>query len=142
MLTTDSGFHVGDKAKEFKEPQDPDSEDRSHASSSYQTPEPRDTGTDNELSGIPWGSLSMRHVISKSQAERNIGRSESVLQTLPDPPGNADGYLELGTMNLSGGSVLDQFAKNEQYSYVDLNYYDYDGNIYTPAMSNNHPQYK
>jgi hypothetical protein len=65
-----------------------------------------------------------------------------VLQKLPDPSGNADGYLESGTINTFGGSVLDQLANNAQHSYNDLDYYDYDENIYTPAMGKNHSQHE
>lgn len=66
-----------DKAKEAKERQDREAENRAHASASYQTPEPRDMGTDDELSGLPWGSLSLKHVVSKGRAREEESRRGS-----------------------------------------------------------------
>jgi len=66
-----------DKAKEAKERQDREAENRAHASASYKTPEPREMGTDDELSGLPWGSLSLKHVVSKGRAREEESRRGS-----------------------------------------------------------------
>ncbi|KAF4629345.1 hypothetical protein G7Y89_g8802 [Cudoniella acicularis] len=67
-----------DKAKEAKERQERDAENRAHAGHSYHTPDPDEMGADEELSGLPWGSLSLKHVVSKGKAkETGSGRGES-----------------------------------------------------------------
>ncbi|TVY73432.1 hypothetical protein LSUE1_G006493 [Lachnellula suecica] len=60
-----------DKAKEAKERQDRDAENRAHAGHSYNTPDPDDMGGEEELSGLPWGSLSLKHVVSKGRAKES-----------------------------------------------------------------------
>ncbi|PSS25277.1 hypothetical protein M430DRAFT_33042 [Amorphotheca resinae ATCC 22711] len=66
-----------DKAKEAKERQDREARDRAHAGRSYHTPDPRELGTDEELSGLPWGSLSLKHVISQGRAKEAESRRGS-----------------------------------------------------------------
>ncbi|KAH8757768.1 hypothetical protein BGZ57DRAFT_859194 [Hyaloscypha finlandica] len=66
-----------DKAKEAKERQDREAENRAHAGHSYHTPDPGEMGTDEELSGLPWGSLSLRHVVSKGKAREEESRRGS-----------------------------------------------------------------
>jgi hypothetical protein len=68
---------IGDKAKETKERQDREASDRAHAGHSYNTPDPGEMGTDDELSGLPWGSLSLKHVISKGKAKEDTSRRGS-----------------------------------------------------------------
>ena len=34
-------------------------------------------GTDDELSGLPWGSLSLKHVVSKGRAKEDASRGGS-----------------------------------------------------------------
>ena len=67
----------GDKAKEAKERQDREAENRAHAGHSYHTPDPGEMGTEDDLSGLPWGSLSLRHVVSKGKAKEEESRSRS-----------------------------------------------------------------
>lgn len=66
-----------DKAKEAKERQDRDAENTAHAGHSYHTPDPGEMAADDELSGLPWGSLSLRHVVSKGKAKEEESRRGS-----------------------------------------------------------------
>jgi len=66
-----------DKAKEAKERQDREAENRAHAGSAYHTPDPGEMGTDDELSGLPWGSLSLKHVVRKGKAKEDQSRRGS-----------------------------------------------------------------
>jgi hypothetical protein len=68
---------IGDKAKEAKERQDREAQDRTHAGHAYHTPDPGEMGTDDELSGLPWGSLSLRHVVSRGKAKEESSRRGS-----------------------------------------------------------------
>lgn|SRR5690348_9801446 len=68
---------IGDKAKETKERQERDAENRAHAGHSYHTPDPSEMGADDELSGLPWGSLSLKHVVSKGKSKESDSRRGS-----------------------------------------------------------------
>jgi len=74
-------------------------------------------GTDDELSGLPWGSLSLRHVVSKGKAKEDESRRGSRIQEDryhyegPEPGyEDRDGYYE-------GDSTY--------YDEGDRAYYDY-----------------
>ena len=62
---------VGDKAKEAKERQDREAENRAHSENSYRMIDPGEPGTEEELSGLPWGSLSLKHAVSKGKAKED-----------------------------------------------------------------------
>jgi hypothetical protein len=56
---------IGEKARERKESAERDARNQEHAASSYRTPRPSDIGMEDELSGLPWGSMNFRHVVAK-----------------------------------------------------------------------------
>ncbi|RQM05455.1 hypothetical protein DH86_00001988 [Scytalidium sp. 3C] len=66
-----------DKAKENKERAERDERNIAHAGSSYHTPDPSDLARDEELSGLPWGSLSFKHVVEKGKAKEYSSRHGS-----------------------------------------------------------------
>ncbi|TAQ85855.1 hypothetical protein B7494_g5810 [Chlorociboria aeruginascens] len=66
-----------EKTKEAKERQDREEENRAHAGYSYHTPDPGEMGTDDELSGLPWGSLSLKHVVSTGRAKEDASKRGS-----------------------------------------------------------------
>ncbi|KAL2068687.1 hypothetical protein VTL71DRAFT_15025 [Oculimacula yallundae] len=106
-----------DKAKEQKERQDRDTDNQTHAGHSYHTPTPGDMGRDDELSGLPWGSLSLRHVVSKGRAKEEESRRGSRSHTTRSPQDSQgpvydqqDGYYE---------------ADSTYYEEPDRAYYDY-----------------
>ncbi|KAH7072888.1 hypothetical protein BKA63DRAFT_53099 [Paraphoma chrysanthemicola] len=74
-----------DKAKEQKEEADREAENRRRAGSSYASPEPEDIETNHNLSGLPWGGISMKHVVetgkNKEQSSQQSSRENSVYRT-------------------------------------------------------------
>ncbi|KAH7336541.1 hypothetical protein BKA65DRAFT_35667 [Rhexocercosporidium sp. MPI-PUGE-AT-0058] len=106
-----------DKAKETKERQDRDAENQAHAGHSYNTPDPGEMGTDDDLSGLPWGSLSLKHVVSKGRAKEEESRrgsrtreDRSHYESQEPVYDQQDGYYE---------------ADSTYYEEPDRVYYDY-----------------
>lgn len=68
--------------KEQKEEANREVENQRRAGSAYASPEPDDLDTGRDLSGLPWGGLSMRHVVeagkSKEQSSHHSSRENSV----------------------------------------------------------------
>ncbi|KAH4990660.1 hypothetical protein HBI71_115930 [Parastagonospora nodorum] len=65
-----------DKAKEQREESDREAENQRRASSAYASPEPEDIENSHTLSGLPWGGISMRHVVEKGKnKEQSSGQS-------------------------------------------------------------------
>ncbi|KAK8135236.1 hypothetical protein PG984_003176 [Apiospora sp. TS-2023a] len=54
-----------EKTKEQKEKSERDALNREHAGGSYQIHDSSDLTGDEEVSGLPWGGLSMRHVVAR-----------------------------------------------------------------------------
>jgi hypothetical protein len=73
---------VGDKLKEQKEETDREVENQRRAGSAYASPEPDEVESSQTLSGLPWGGISMKHVIatgkSKEQSSQHSSREDSV----------------------------------------------------------------
>lgn len=66
-----------DKKKEEEEAQYRDSENQDKAGAVYRTAAEVDYDTDEELSGLPWGSLSLSHVVKKGVEKRGSEGSGS-----------------------------------------------------------------
>lgn len=68
--------------KEQKEETNRDAENKRRAGSSYATPEPEDIDTSETLSGLPWGGISMKHIVetgkTKEQNSQQSSRENSV----------------------------------------------------------------
>ena len=63
----------GEKTKEQKEASERDARNQRSAGLAYTTPDPAYMDADFELSGLPWGSLSLRYVVEKGNArEREV----------------------------------------------------------------------
>ncbi|KAF2280948.1 uncharacterized protein EI97DRAFT_454175 [Westerdykella ornata] len=72
-----------EKIREQKEESEREAENQRRAGNAYATPEPGDIDTgSNELSGLPWGGVSMRHIVetgkTKDQSSRQSSRENSV----------------------------------------------------------------
>jgi len=71
-----------DKVREQKEDADREVENQRRAGSAYASPEPGDLDPGRELSGLPWGGLSMRHIVetgkTKEQNSQQSSRENSV----------------------------------------------------------------
>jgi hypothetical protein len=70
-------FPTGEKAKDQKESRDRDAENQLHAGYSYTSPDPDDLGLESELSGLPWGGPSMRHIVERGKATQGGSRQGS-----------------------------------------------------------------
>jgi hypothetical protein len=77
-------FATGEKAKEQKESQARDAENQSRAGQIYSTPSAQDIDTEFELSGLPWGSLSLRHVVERGKASRRESYQAGSFQGSPE----------------------------------------------------------
>ncbi|RDW68464.1 hypothetical protein BP5796_09121 [Coleophoma crateriformis] len=107
-----------DKAKETKEREERDAQNQMHASRSYHTPDPRDMGTDDELSGLPWGSLSLRHVVSKGKAREESSRRGSYRDE------DRSNSYESQNASYAGGDAYYE-GDAPYYEETDQVYYDY-----------------
>ncbi|OAF60212.1 hypothetical protein VC83_02944 [Pseudogymnoascus destructans] len=74
---TNNYFPTGEKAKDQKESRDRDAENQLHAGYSYTSPDPDDLGLESELSGLPWGGPSMRHIVERGKATQGGSRQGS-----------------------------------------------------------------
>lgn len=61
---------AGAKKKEEREEARREQDNRARAGSAYQSPEPREIADERELSGLPWGGLSMRHMVQTSRTNQ------------------------------------------------------------------------
>ncbi len=61
--------NLGEKAKDQKDSRDREFENQSRAGYSYSTPGPDDLRGDHDLSGLPWGGPSMKHIVERGQAK-------------------------------------------------------------------------
>ncbi|OAL49219.1 hypothetical protein IQ07DRAFT_512719 [Pyrenochaeta sp. DS3sAY3a] len=71
-----------DKVKEQKEDTEREVENQRRAGSSYATIEPETMDTSQNLSGLPWGGISMKHIVetgkTKEQSSQQSSRENSV----------------------------------------------------------------
>ncbi|KAK4148143.1 uncharacterized protein C8A04DRAFT_23940 [Dichotomopilus funicola] len=96
-----------EKAREQKDRAARDAQNQQHAGSSYHIPDPEDFTLDDggDLSGLPWGGLSMRHVVTRGHASAstghhthshhsgNTGGSSSIIHQATSTPGPVDQAL-------------------------------------------------
>ncbi|KAJ6787584.1 hypothetical protein PWT90_00667 [Aphanocladium album] len=67
-----------EKARENKEKADRDSRNLEHAGNIYRIPSALDIMGDNTVSGLPWGSVNLGHVVSRgheAESKRSSGRN-------------------------------------------------------------------
>ncbi|KAH8726326.1 hypothetical protein GQ44DRAFT_614094 [Phaeosphaeriaceae sp. PMI808] len=71
-----------DKVKEQKEENEREVENQRRAGSAYASPEPDEIETSQILSGLPWGGISMKHIVetgkTKEQSSQQSSRENSV----------------------------------------------------------------
>ncbi|KAI9814722.1 MAG: hypothetical protein M1827_002988 [Pycnora praestabilis] len=73
----------GEKTKQQKEDQLRDQDNKRRASSAYAAPDPEVMNTNDELSGLPWGSLSMKHVLQSSKDKKDSQRNSRAGSSQP-----------------------------------------------------------
>ncbi|KAL6706910.1 hypothetical protein ACN47E_005053 [Coniothyrium glycines] len=66
-----------DKVKEQREETQLDLQNRQRAGGSYATPEPEAIDTNRTLSGLPWGGISMKHIVEKGKTRAQISQRSS-----------------------------------------------------------------
>ncbi|KAJ3491808.1 hypothetical protein NLG97_g5529 [Lecanicillium saksenae] len=80
-----------EKARENKEKAERDSRNLEHAGNSYRIPTALDIMGDNTLSGLPWGSVNLGHVVSRgheAESKRSSGRNTYTGDDSSNPSSN------------------------------------------------------
>lgn len=71
-----------DKVREQKEDAEREADNQRRAGSSYASPEPGEIEQNHDLSGLPWGGISMKHIVeagkTKEQNSQRSSRESSV----------------------------------------------------------------
>ncbi|KAI8965690.1 hypothetical protein F5Y11DRAFT_312054 [Daldinia sp. FL1419] len=133
------------KAKEQKEKAERESRDLEHAASSYRLPSSEEIAADDgmDLSGLPWGSLSMTHVLARgyeTESRRSgcsgDGEGESDLNFAHDTrQDDTAPYYEMSSpyqqhQTVDYGSSRTNSSGGDDFPYRDLPpyYYDFDAN--------------
>ncbi|KAH6606347.1 basic leucine zipper transcription factor domain-containing [Trichoderma cornu-damae] len=65
------------KVKEQKERAEREAKDKEHAGNSYRIPEADEIDAEPELSGLPWGSVSLSHIVARgheAESRKSSGR--------------------------------------------------------------------
>lgn len=70
-------FEAGEKARQQREDTERQAENERRAAGAYVAPEPEDVDNTEEP-GLPWGSVSMRHVIKTGKAREQSSRETSL----------------------------------------------------------------
>ncbi|KAI1758892.1 hypothetical protein GGR53DRAFT_193171 [Hypoxylon sp. FL1150] len=120
-----------EKAKEQKEKAERESRDLEHATSSYRLPSTDELAMDEDpsLSGLPWGSLSMKHVLARGHETESRRSSANGSGNGGDYSANgdtsqyyatSDPYLPRQTA-CYGGNVTS--SGEDEFSYQDMSYY-------------------
>lgn len=120
---------VGEKARETKERSERDSRNQEHAGNSYRIPSASDIDTESDLSGLPWGSLNLSHVVSRGhdvESRRSSGRGTYVgdegyhLGSYPHQYGQ--GYPQTTSYGSSAAGE-ETFYDEAAYTYGTSGYY-------------------
>lgn len=77
MCSTSTDSCTGEKTKEQKEACERDAKNQRSAGLAYTTPDPEYMDADYELSGLPWGSLSLKHVVERGNARERESQQGS-----------------------------------------------------------------
>ncbi|KAI2623306.1 hypothetical protein GGR54DRAFT_47093 [Hypoxylon sp. NC1633] len=134
-----------EKAREQKERAERESRNLQNAGSSYRLPSSDEIAADDgqDLSGLPWGSLSMSHVLARgyeTESRRSGGSGGDYTQEdaqRPDTPryyttsATSSPYQQHQTVSYGGGgggSAHSATGGGDEYAYQDVPpyYYDYD----------------
>ncbi|KAI1404592.1 hypothetical protein F4819DRAFT_112246 [Hypoxylon fuscum] len=127
-----------EKVKEQKEKAERESRNVEHADSSYRLPSSDElvASEDKDLSGLPWGSISMKHVLAMGHETESRRSSANESGHGGDHNGYGDAPQHYATSSpfqpyqtTSYGSSTNS-SGGDDYSYQDLSpyYYDFDPN--------------
>ncbi|KAF2972692.1 hypothetical protein GQX73_g994 [Xylaria multiplex] len=129
-----------EKQKEHKERAERDDRNQENADGSYRVPSAEELGPDDdELSGLPWGGVSLTHVVARGQQSESRRGSARDNHTHDSAQyyNTYSGYYtsssqqqqtaSWGSQGSSGGD--DRYQNDQQYYYHDYEQdYDYDPN--------------
>ncbi|KAI1824667.1 hypothetical protein F4861DRAFT_249187 [Xylaria intraflava] len=115
-----------EKQKEYKERAERDDRNQENAGSSYHVPNADELGPDDEeLSGLPWGGVSMRHVVARgheSESQRGSARENNTYGGAQNYNSYSGYYTSPQQQQTASGSSGDDHYQDDQQTY----YYDYD----------------
>ncbi|CAJ2508692.1 Uu.00g137180.m01.CDS01 [Anthostomella pinea] len=116
---------LGEKAKDQKEREERDSRNQEYAGSSYHVPDVTDLGTadDDELSGLSWGGISMRHVVARgheSESRRGSGRDDYPRDEARYQA-SSSGYYTQQQQHQTGGSYGSHDSSGGDDRYLEIN---------------------
>ncbi|KAI0397279.1 hypothetical protein F5Y17DRAFT_455197 [Xylariaceae sp. FL0594] len=121
-----------EKQKEYKERAEREDRNQENAGSSYRVPGAGDLGPeDDDLSGLPWGGVSMRHVMARghetetrrgSARDHQVGDSSQYYNTYPGYYASSSQQQQTTSWGSRGSSGGDDHHQDDQQAY----YYDYD----------------
>ncbi|KAI0885266.1 uncharacterized protein GGS22DRAFT_163275 [Annulohypoxylon maeteangense] len=120
-----------EKAKEQKEKAERESHNLKNAHSSYQLPSSDEITSDDgiDLSGLPWGSMSMRHVLAmgyETESRRSGGSGGDNTPTeTPQYYTTTDSYQQYQATSYGDSS---NSSGGDDYSYQDIPSFYYDLN--------------
>ena len=73
---TETDQWIGEKVRLQREESERDAENQRRAGGAYNTAEPEDIDAGEE--GLPWGSISLRHVITTGRTKEQSSRETSI----------------------------------------------------------------
>ncbi|KAI0446573.1 hypothetical protein F4803DRAFT_472831 [Xylaria telfairii] len=123
-----------EKQKEHKERAERDDRNQENAGSSYRVPDAGELGPDDDdLSGLPWGGVSMRHVVARGhESETRRGSARDNQTHDPQYYNTYSGYYtsssqqqQTASWGSHGSSGGDDRHQDDQQYYYDYDY-DYD----------------
>ncbi|KAG6024374.1 hypothetical protein E4U41_001794 [Claviceps citrina] len=120
-----------EKARENKEKAEREFRNQEHAGNSYRTPSANDLRLENELSGLPWGSVNWGLVITKGyeyQSRQSSGNDTYV----GDDPCSVPQYTTYApgpNQTLAYGGVDEAYYDGSNYVYDAAGYH-----AYTPVL--------
>ncbi|PNP55135.1 hypothetical protein THARTR1_04824 [Trichoderma harzianum] len=119
------------KVKEQKERAEREAKDKENAGNSYRIPEPDDVDTEPEPSGLPWGSVSLSHIVSRGHEAES--RKSSGQGTYLEDSFVARNYSSSFSSEVRQTASYSSGGAND--GYVDENTYVYDG----PTFGHSYP---
>ncbi|TFB05484.1 hypothetical protein CCMA1212_002440 [Trichoderma ghanense] len=110
------------KVKEQKERAEREAKDKEHAGNSYRIPEPEDIDdAEPELSGLPWGSVSLSHIVARGhevESRKSSGRGTYLEDSFAS--NNYSSSFSPGvrqTASHGSSGVNDSYGDENQYVY-------------------------
>ncbi|KAF7553638.1 hypothetical protein G7046_g7045 [Stylonectria norvegica] len=111
-----------EKTRENKEKEERDSRNMEYAGNSYRIATPSDISSEQELSGLPWGSVNLRHVLSRgheAESRRSSGRDTYVGEDGLTSGHSSNSYEQdwARAQSYGGSSGGDEAYYNDPYLY-------------------------